>query len=203
MGESFGSSAEARGEVVFNTWMTGYQEVLTDPSYADQMVCMTYPLIGNYGINSGDSQSRKIQVKGFIVKEAAEGPNHWQMERLLADELAAAGVPGIKGVDTRALTRHIREYGALKGVITCDLSNLEETVREIQTWRNSELPVPEVSTREIYTLPALAPAADGSYYKVAALDFGIKGNILQAMRFKGFEVAVFPYNASVRDILGA
>jgi len=200
-GESFGASEETRGEVVFNTGMTGYQEVLTDPSYADQIVCMTYPLIGNYGINIEDNQSPKIQVKGFIVKEAADGPNHWQMESLLSERLAAAGVPGIKGIDTRALTRHIREYGVLKGIMTCDLSNLDKTAQEIKEWQNLEKVVSTVSTREIYNLPALSAAADGRYYKVVAVDFGIKGNILQVMRTKGFNVTVVPYDTSAEDIL--
>jgi len=200
-GEFFGAPLEARGEVVFNTGMTGYQEVLTDPSYADQIVCMTYPLVGNYGINGKDNQSEKIQVRGFIVKEAASGPNHWEMEHLLADTLLAAGIPGIKGIDTRALTRHIREYGALKGVISPELSNLPALAEEMKEWRNTPKIVAEVSTREAYFLPALAPAFTGRNYRVAALDFGIKRNILQAMRQKGFDVTVLPYNTSAEEIL--
>jgi len=200
-GESFGAYGETRGEVVFNTGMTGYQEVLTDPSYADQIVCMTYPLIGNYGINKQDNQSGKIQVKGYVVKEVAEGPNHWQMESFLSERLSAAGVPGIKGIDTRALTRHIREHGVLKGIITCDLSDLERSVREIREWKDTERVVPGVSTREIYTLPALVPGVDGRNYKVVAVDFGIKQNILQTMQNKGFEVTVVPYNTPAQKIL--
>ncbi len=201
LGESFGAAGEAWGEVVFNTGMTGYQEVLTDPSYADQIVCMTYPLVGNYGINEVDDQSHKIQVRGFIVKEAASDPNHWQMESLLSEKLAEAGVPGIKGIDTRALTRHIREYGVLRGVITCDLSQLEKIKAEIKEWCNPEKAVPAVSTPEIYRLPALAQGLYGRYYHVVAIDFGIKGNILHAMQQKGFNITVVPYNTTVEDIL--
>jgi carbamoyl-phosphate synthase small subunit len=200
-GEAFGAAGEAWGEVVFNTGMTGYQEVLTDPSYADQIVCMTYPLVGNYGINEEDSQSKKIQVKGFIVKEAAAGPNHWQMACLLSEKLRQAGIPGITGIDTRALTRHIREYGVLKGVITSDLSDLEKMKATVKAWQNVEKPVPLVSTPEIYTLPALDKSPAGKKYHVVAIDFGIKGNILRAMRQKGFEVTVVPYHTSAEKIM--
>jgi carbamoyl-phosphate synthase small subunit len=201
LGESFGAQGEAWGEVVFNTGMTGYQEVLTDPSYADQIVCMTYPLVGNYGINLEDDQSANIQVRGYIVKEAASGPNHWQMEKMLSDKLAEAGVPGIKGIDTRALTRHIREYGALKGVITCKLDNLEQVKTAVKEWRYPERIVPVVSTPEVYQLPALNPGFNGQNYHVVAIDFGIKRNILHAMQEKGFQVTVVPFNTSVEDIL--
>jgi len=201
IGESFGAAGEAWGEVVFNTGMTGYQEVLTDPSYADQIVCMTYPLIGNYGINSVDNQSEKIQVRGFIVKEAATGPNHWQMEKLLSEKLEQAGIPGIKVIDTRALTRHIREFGVLRGIITCDLSNLEKTQAEIKQWKNPERAVPTVSTPKTYQLPTLSKKPNEKSHHVIAIDFGIKRNILHAMQLKGFCVTVVPYNTSVQDIL--
>lgn len=198
-GESFGAVGETKGEVVFNTGMTGYQEVLTDPSYADQMVCMTYPLIGNYGINAEDNQSKKVQVRGFIVKEAAAGPNHWQMQASLSEKLAEAGIVGIMGIDTRALTRHIREHGVLKGLITNDLRELEKKAAELKTWQNISEIVAEVSTDSVYTLPSAADIS--KRYRVVAMDFGIKGNILEAMALKGFEVAVVPYNTKSSDIL--
>lgn len=202
VGESFGARGEARGEVVFNTGMTGYQEVLTDPSYADQIVCMTYPLIGNYGINIHDNQSSKIKARGFIVKEAASDPNHWQLTNTLDQELAKANIPGIKGIDTRALTRHIREYGVLKGIITTDLSDLEKVKKDIKGWDNKENIVAGVSTKVIYSLQAI-PSQNRSdkKYHVAALDFGIKNNILEAMRKKGFDITVVPYNTPATDIL--
>lgn len=202
IGESFGAQTEARGEVVFNTGMTGYQEVLTDPSYADQIVCMTYPLIGNYGINLEDNQSSKIKARGFIVKEAASDPNHWQLTETLDQELSKANIPGIKGIDTRALTRHIREYGVLKGIITTDLSDLEKVKKDIKGWDNKEDIVAGVSTKEMYSLKAI-PSQDKSdkKYHVVALDFGIKNNILEAMRKKGFDITVVPYNTPATDIL--
>lgn len=202
LGESFGAETESRGEVVFNTGMTGYQEILTDPSYANQIVCMTYPLVGNYGVNKEDSQSDEIQVKGFIVKEAALSPNHWQMESNLSEKLIKAGIPGIKGIDTRFLTRHIREFGVLKGVITCDLSNLVKTAQEIRSWRNTERTVPAVSTRSMYTLPSIHQEDRREKpFHVVAVDYGIKKNILHAMQRKGFAITVVPYNASAEEIL--
>ncbi|MGC7871525.1 glutamine-hydrolyzing carbamoyl-phosphate synthase small subunit [Desulfosporosinus sp. SYSU MS00001] len=199
MGESFGASGETWGEVVFNTGMTGYQEVLTDPSYAGQMVCMTYPLIGNYGINKQDNQSEKVQVQGFIVKEAALNPNHWQLEKNISRTLAQAGVVGIKGIDTRALTRIIREYGVLRGVITTRLEHLNEITANLKTWQVPENVVADVSTKKIYTLPP-TKSEKGSFH-VVVMDFGIKKNILQAMQAQGFQLTVVPYNTSAEQIL--
>lgn len=205
MGESFGATGEAWGEVVFNTGMTGYQEVLTDPSYAGQMVCMTYPLIGNYGINKGDNQSSKIQVQGFIVKEASRYPSHWQMEKNLSRVLAQAGVLGIKGIDTRALTRTIREHGVLRGVITTELEDLAAFIPRLNAWKVPEDVVAKVSTPEIYTLPSAGVGedaeTDADAFHVVVMDFGIKRNILQAMRDKGFRLTVVPHTTSAEDIL--
>ncbi|MDA8227526.1 MAG: glutamine-hydrolyzing carbamoyl-phosphate synthase small subunit [Desulfitobacterium hafniense] len=199
IGESFGATGETKGEVVFNTGMTGYQEVLTDPSYSGQIVCMTYPLIGNYGINPYDNQSAKIQVEGFIVKEAARNPNHWQMEKNLSRSLAQAGVVGIKGIDTRALTRIIREHGVLRGIITTNMDSLSEVAGRLKDWQVPHEVVARVSTKEIYSLPPLKETQEK--FHVAVLDFGIKGNILRAMQEKGFKLTVVPYNAKVKDIL--
>ncbi|ODA42150.1 glutamine-hydrolyzing carbamoyl-phosphate synthase small subunit [Desulfosporosinus sp. BG] len=199
MGESFGATGEAFGEVVFNTGMTGYQEVLTDPSYAGQMVCMTYPLIGNYGINRLDDQSEKAQVQGFIVKEAARNPSHWQMEKNLSRTLAQAGVVGIKGIDTRALTRIIREHGVLRGVITTETENLNELIPKLKEWLVPADVVAKVSTPKIYTLP---PAqAEKDPFHVVVIDFGIKKNILQAMQESGFRLTVVPHSASAEQII--
>lgn len=199
MGESFGATGEALGEVVFNTGMTGYQEVLTDPSYAGQMVCMTYPLIGNYGINSMDDQSEKPQVQGFIVKEAARNPSHWQMEKNLSRTLAQAGVVGIKGIDTRALTRIIREHGVLRGVITTEIENIDELVPRLKAWLAPPDIVAKVSTPEIYTLSAAQTERES--FHVVVIDFGIKRNILQAMQDNGFRLTVVPYTTSAEQIL--
>lgn len=205
MGESFGTNGEAWGEVVFNTGMTGYQEVLTDPSYAGQMVCMTYPLIGNYGINDIDYQSKKIQVQGFIVKEAAQNPNHWQAEKDLSQALAQAGIVGIKGIDTRALTRLIREHGVLRGVITTELDYLEELPARLQAWEVPSEVVAQVSTQEVYSVSPskddLVNSTDSEPFHVVVLDFGIKENILRAMQEKGFTLTVVPYSTTAEEIL--
>lgn len=200
MGESFGATGEAFGEVVFNTGMTGYQEVLTDPSYSGQMVCMTYPLIGNYGINRMDDQSEKAQVQGFIVKEAARNPSHWQMEKNLSRTLAQAGVVGIKGIDTRALTRMIREHGVLRGVITSEIDNLSELIPRVKAWLVPADVVARVSTSEIYTLPS-TQTAKGPLH-VVVVDFGIKRNILHAMQESGFLLTVVPHTTSAEQIIG-
>ena len=207
-GESFGATGEVWGEVVFNTGMTGYQEVLTDPSYAGQMVCMTYPLIGNYGINIEDNQSKKIQVQGFIVKEAALNPNHWQMDRNISRALVQAGVVGIKGIDTRALTRHIREHAVLKGAITTDLDKLPELVKKLQAWQSPEDLVAQVSTPSIYALSekkqeetSMARIQQDEPFHVVVLDFGIKDNILRSMQEIGFRQTVVPYSTTAKEIL--
>lgn len=226
MGESCGASGEAWGEVVFNTGMTGYQEVLTDPSYAGQMVCMTYPLIGNYGINACDHQSKKIQVQGFIVKEVARNPSHWQLEKNLSRTLAQAGVVGIKGLDTRALTRLIREHGVLRGAITTNLENLQELSEKLKDWEVPQDVVAQVSTKDRYTLPPILKGdvlgagtetfsgpeeslgeakekiqdAKRSYH-VVVMDFGIKGNILHAMQEEGYSLTVVPYSTSAKEVL--
>ncbi|TWH55955.1 carbamoyl-phosphate synthase small subunit [Desulfitobacterium sp. LBE] len=201
MGESFGAGGEIRGEVVFNTGMTGYQEVLTDPSYKGQMVCMTYPLIGNYGINALDHQSSQIQVQGFIVKEAARNPNHWQLEKNISRALAQAGVVGIKGIDTRALTRIIREHGVLRGMITTELGELDQKALELKNWKIPQDAVAQVSTRETYTLPPLGKTDPQKPFQVVVIDFGIKGSILRAMQEEGYALTVVPYSASAQEIL--
>jgi len=199
IGESYGATGEAFGEVVFNTGMTGYQEVLTDPSYAGQMVCMTYPLIGNYGINGIDDQSEKAQVQGFIVKEAARNPSHWQMEKNLSRTLAQAGVVGIKGIDTRALTRMIREHGVLRGVITTETEHLSELIPKVKAWHAPAEVVATVSTSEIYTLPPTQIQKEP--FHVVVIDFGIKRNILHAMQACGFRLTVVPHTMTAEQIL--
>ncbi|MHB8126451.1 MAG: glutamine-hydrolyzing carbamoyl-phosphate synthase small subunit [Desulfitobacteriaceae bacterium] len=207
-GESFGAVGEVRGEVVFNTGMTGYQEVLTDPSYAGQMVCMTYPLVGNYGLNNQDDQSEKIQVQGFIVKEASLNPNHWQMDKNLSLTLAQAGVVGIKGIDTRALTRLIREHGVLKGAITTELAKLPELVKKLQAWQPPQDWVAQVSTPATYTLIEKKQekvfgerVQQDEPFHVVVMDFGIKRNILRSMQELGFRQTVVPYSTTAKEIL--
>src|SRR6195256_3060298 len=127
-GESFGASSTQVGEICFNTSMTGYQEVLTDPSYRGQIVAMTYPLIGNYGTNALDQESREPHVRGFVIEELSEIPSSWRSEISLEDYLARWNIPGVQGIDTRALTRHLRERGAMKACLTSEVISEEEAV---------------------------------------------------------------------------
>ena len=128
-GESFGATGTSVGEICFNTSMTGYQEVLTDPSYRGQIVAMTYPLIGNYGVNAVDAESRSPHVRGFVIEELCEIPSNWRAEGSLDDYLQQWKIPGVQGIDTRALTRHLRTLGAMKACLTTDLISAEEATK--------------------------------------------------------------------------
>jgi carbamoyl-phosphate synthase small subunit len=197
-GHAFAGEGEVFGEVVFNTSMTGYQEVLTDPSYRAQIVTMTYPLIGNYGINSEDSESKCIQVEAFVVKEYEPVPSNWRAQTTLADYLNGAGKIGIEGVDTRALTRHIRTAGAMKGVIsTTDLDSvsLVNKAKTSQGLVGLDL-VKEVTCAEPYTWQndTVAP------FHVIAFDFGIKFNIIRSLVERGCSVTVVPAHTTAEEI---
>jgi len=205
-GRSFTGHCEAVGEVVFNTSMSGYQEILTDPSYCGQMVTMTYPLIGNYGINDQDVESDRIQVRALLVKEYQPMPSNWRSQRSLADYLKASAIPGIEGLDTRALTRHIRLQGAMKAALsTQDLdpesmvekarqspnmegSDLvkEVTCREPMLWQNGH-PVPLDSGLDQFQWPD-KPGA----FRVVAVDFGVKYNILRSLEQRGCTILQVP-----------
>lgn len=205
---SFTGPGETWGELVFNTGMTGYQEVLTDPSYRGQMVTMTYPLIGNYGVNPEDVESDRIQVAGFIVREYQEIPSNFRATATLADYLSSHGVMGIEGLDTRALTRHIRKAGAMRAMIsTRDLDPASlvrragetpslvgrDLVREVTTpvpyrWtggKKAPLSAGEALNEGLWKEKGLRPA-------VVAFDFGIKYNILRCLEAEGFEIVVVP-----------
>ncbi len=178
------------GEVVFNTSMTGYQEVLTDPSYKGQIVTMTYPLIGNYGINAEDVESGRIQVEGFVVREYEPVPSNWRSRETLSHYLNRQGIVGIEGVDTRALTRHIRLAGAMKGVIsTSDLdpASLTQKARASRGLVGRDL-VKDVTCQEAY----LWPHEKGTRHKVVALDCGIKFNIVRSLAERGCDVTIVP-----------
>ena len=186
------------GEVVFNTSMTGYQEVLTDPSYKGQIVTMTYPLIGNYGVNSEDIESEKIQVEGFVVREYEPVPSNWRSEQALADYLDNQGIIGIEGVDTRALTRHIRLAGAMRGVISTrdlDPDSLVEKARASQGLVGRDL-VKEVTCHKPYEWPQDKEAR----FKVVVLDCGVKYHICRSLAEKGCRVTVVPAHASAEEI---
>lgn len=197
-GEAYGAEGETFGEAVFNTGMTGYQETLTDPSYHRQVVVMTAPHIGNTGINDEDPESRRIWVAGYVVRDPARRASSWRSRRSLDDELREQGVVGISGIDTRALTRHLRERGAMRvGISTTetDPAALLERVRASGEMAGSEL-APEVSTREAYVVPAIGERR----FTVAALDLGIKSMTPQRMAERGIEVHVLPATASLEEI---
>src|SRR5215217_6847924 len=171
-GRSWGAEGEALGEMVFNTSMSGYQEVLTDPSYAGQIVCMTYPLIGNYGVNHADEESSRPWVEGFVVREASRTMSNWRSEETLDAYLKRWNVPGIERIDTRALVRHIRDKGAMRACISSidlDEQSLLEKARASAPMENREL-ASVVTTAEVYEIPA----AVVERFHVVCYDFGVK-----------------------------
>lgn len=198
-GEAYGAEGETFGEAVFNTGMTGYQETLTDPSYHRQVVVMTAPHIGNTGVNDEDPESRRIWVAGYVVRDPARRVSSWRATRSLDEELRDQGVVGISGVDTRALTRHLRERGAMRvGISTTetDPAALLERVRGSAQMAGSEL-ASAVSTDKTYVVPA----AGEKRFTVAALDLGIKSMTPARMAERGIEVHVLPATASLDDVL--
>jgi carbamoyl-phosphate synthase small subunit len=224
-GTAFGAAGESIGEVVFNTSMTGYQEILTDPSYAGQMVTMTYPLIGNYGINEVDFESLSPKATGFIIKELSHITSNWRSQMTLDQFLIEHHIVGIQGIDTRALTRHIREAGAQQGIISSqdlDSRSLLEKVRAAPGLIGRDL-VKEVTCPEPYkwdkglcswqpnpqALPGdptthFAPTpTEKARFKVAAYDYGIKHNILRGLVSAGCEVTVYPANTPAEQILAS
>jgi carbamoyl-phosphate synthase small subunit len=202
-GTGFGAAGETFGEMVFNTGMTGYQETLTDPSYARQIVAMTAPHIGNTGINDEDPESRRIWVSGFVVREPARIASSWRSQRSLDAELAAQGVPGIAITGTRALTRRLRERGAMRaGVSTteADPAALLERVLASPSMAGADL-AREVSSPEPY--PVDPPAGTPTRFRVAAVDLGIKAATPRAMALRGCQVTVLPAASTAADILAA
>ncbi|TZE83621.1 glutamine-hydrolyzing carbamoyl-phosphate synthase small subunit [Calorimonas adulescens] len=193
-GEAFGASDFTRGEVVFNTGMTGYQEILTDPSYAGQIVVMTYPLIGNYGINDDDSQSDGPRVRGFVVKKVEDKPVNFRSCMTLGDYLKAHCVSGISGIDTRSLVKKIRSSGTMKGFITTDIKDInEQRIKDLFLEGEVEL-LKEVSVKKPYTI-------EGKGKRVAVIDLGIKRNILKCFSHFDFQISVFPYNATASQVM--
>ncbi|NJQ01533.1 glutamine-hydrolyzing carbamoyl-phosphate synthase small subunit [Streptomyces zingiberis] len=199
-GHAYGAVGETVGEAVFSTGMTGYQETLTDPSYHRQVVVMTAPHIGNTGINDEDPESRRIWVAGYVVRDPARTPSSWRSVRTLDEELTAQGVVGISGVDTRALTRHLRERGAMRvGIFSGERIAAEETllarVRSAPAMEGADL-CGEVATAEPYVVPAIGEKR----FTVAAIDLGIKGMTPHRMAERGIEVHVLPANATPEDV---
>ena len=192
-GKAFGYLKECVGEVVFNTGMTGYQEVLTDPSYYGQIVTMTYPLIGNYGINLEDLESKEPKVRGFIVREKCQYPNNFRCELELETYLAQNKILGLDGIDTRALTKILRNNGTMKGIIVLDNSNLEDVKDKLEAFSNRDA-VSIVSTNKKYEI-------SGEGKNVAIIDFGIKQNIIRNFVKRGCNVTVFPYDFKAEEVL--
>jgi len=196
-GYSFGAKGEKCGEVVFNTSLTGYQEIITDPSYKGQIVTMTYPLIGNYGVNSQDVESRRPFLEGFIVKECSRIPSNWRSGMPLGEYLAKNNIIGIEGVDTRALTRHIRLQGAMKAVISTEDLDDKELIKKAKKspgLLGRDL-VKEVTCQEQYQWQG-----SGKYH-VVVIDCGVKFNILRILAERNCKVTVLPYNTSSEQIL--
>jgi len=227
IGESFGATGEQSGEICFNTSMTGYQEILTDPSYRGQIVTMTYPHIGNYGVNSKDTESRTPHVRGFVIEELCEVPSNWRSEASLDSYLKDNNIIGIQGIDTRALTKHIREKGAMKAFLGTGEIDPSEAVEKAAS-SNSMLGadfVREVTTEESYhwdsdgkesrqwvlANPTTKPdEVDGKdhylslpeiKYNIVAYDFGVKRNILRCLRREGFDVTVVNARTKASDVL--
>lgn len=209
-GKALGAIGETNGEVVFNTSMTGYQEILTDPSYHGEIVTMTYTQIGNYGVNSEDAESKKPHLSGFVVKEACDFPSNWRAEMSLDAWLKEHNIVGIQGIDTRALVRHIRDMGAQAGVISSVDLNPESVINKAQKAPSivgRDL-VKEVTCNEPYVweegvweLESGYAAAGKPLYNVVAYDFGIKLNILRNLVSRNCAVTVVPANTPAEDVL--
>ncbi|MFD3488293.1 glutamine-hydrolyzing carbamoyl-phosphate synthase small subunit [Streptomyces sp. NPDC058665] len=204
-GRAYGAEGETFGEAVFSTGMTGYQETLTDPSYHRQVVVMTAPHIGNTGVNDEDDESARIWVAGYVVRDPARIPSNWRSRRPLDEELVRQGIVGISGVDTRALTRHLRERGAMRvgifsgdalvGGAPADDAALTARVRQAPGMKGANLSA-EVAATETYVVPAVGTKR----FTVAAIDLGIKGMTPRRMAERGIEVHVLPATATVDDV---
>ncbi|MEP6699323.1 MAG: glutamine-hydrolyzing carbamoyl-phosphate synthase small subunit [Verrucomicrobiota bacterium] len=220
-GESFGATGSCVGEVCFNTSMTGYQEVLTDPSYRGQIVAMTYPLIGNYGTNTLDQESHSPHVRGFVIEELSEVSSNWRSEMSLEDYLRQWKIPGVQGIDTRALTRHLRNRGAMKACLTSEALSENEAVaqaiagagvigmdyvREVSTpvsyeWDPEHQLSPRWSVASGNADEVIRQPLPPVRHRIVAYDYGIKENILRRLRQNGFAVTVVPAATSAAEVL--
>ena len=203
-GRSFGKTGETFGEAVFTTGMTGYQETLTDPSYYQQIVIQTAPHIGNTGINDEDDESSRIWVSGYVVRDPSRMSSNWRSKRTLDEELVNQNIVGISGIDTRALTRHLRDKGAMRaGIFSQDIDsqNSEYFLNKVKNspqMKGADL-CGMVSTKESYVVPAVGK----TLYKVAAIDLGMKNGILHNLTTRGIELTVLPVSASADEVLAA
>jgi len=198
-GYTFGAEDTTYGEVVFNTSMSGYQEMLTDPSYAGQILVLTYPLIGNYGINLEDDESRQVQVRGLVVRENCTAPSHWHSTNTLDGYLKLHGIPGLSGTDVRALTRKLRSSGVMMGILSSEMGP-EGALKELKSlprYNDSDF-VLGVSTEEPYVWQ---PLQECPSYEIAVIDCGLKYNILRILRSAGCRCTVVPSDSNAEDIL--
>lgn len=215
-GESIGAPGTTIGEVVFATAMTGYQEMLTDPSFAGQLLTLTYPLVGNYGVNPEDVESGKIQVEGFIVRELCEEPSNWRANMSLREYLTSNGIVSMQGIDTRALTRHLRVRGVMMGAMSTELttSELKNTIESAPNYGDLNF-VERVSTDKSYEwtgdecskipspfpLPRGEGKGEGPQCRIALVDMGVKRNIARCLAKECCQVTVLPWNATAEDVL--
>ena len=207
-GEGFGAETETTGEVVFNTAMTGYQEVLSDPSYCGQILTFTYPLLGNYGVNDEDWESEKLRAQGAVCRDLCDFPSNWRSTGTLHDLLAQRGVPGISGIDTRALTRHLRDRGTMRGCLSTQSVNADELVEKARRSPRMEgLALADLVTCiEPYWWSEHGPVEQEPVSErdrplAAVLDFGVKWNILRRLRAEGFRVRVLPARTPAAEVL--
>ena len=214
-GESIGASGTTIGEAVFATAMTGYQEMLTDPSFAGQLLTLTYPLVGNYGVNPEDVESGKIQVAGFIIRELCEEPNNWRSSGSLRDYLVDNGTVALQGIDTRALTRHLRVSGVMMGAMSTELTTAELRAEIENTPYYGDINfVERVSTKDTYewtgdecsrslqvSIPGGMQQGEEPRCRVAVIDCGIKRNIARCLAKQACKVTILPWNASADDVL--
>jgi len=194
IGDAFGGDVDKIGEVVFNTGMTGYQEILSDPSYCGQIITMTYPLIGNYGINRDDFESIIPSLSGLIVKEVADFPSNWRSGFSLDEYMKIKNIPGISGIDTRKLTKMIRERGTVKGVICSITKDPEMMLHQVRATVLPKNQVQKVSTKKAYPSP-------GRGHRVVVVDFGMKHGILRELNNRNCDVIVVPHNTTAEEIM--
>ena len=194
-GEGFGKCGETAGEIVFNTCMTGYQEISTDPSYNGQIVTMTYPLIGNYGFNDIDNESYKPHVQGFIVKELCSTPSNWRNNLDPNQYFIKHNIVGIKSIDTRALTQHIRKFGSMFGIISTECGNLDILGKKLKGYQNQ----PRNLVMEVTTKTPVHIAGTGK--KVVLIDFGVKSNIIRSLQSRDCDIHILPAFSTYDEIM--
>ncbi len=207
-GERFGAPSTAEGEVVFSTSMTGYQEMCTDPSYHGQILCLTYPMVGNYGVSELHDQSVRPWVSGLVVRQHSNAPSHWGSEGTLDEYLKRHDIPGISGVDTRALTRHIRSHGSRRGIIVAGETG-EDTAALVRRAREARLPSELAGIGEVSGKNALVggdvqlkpPTDAAEHHRVVVIDCGLKTNILRSLAERAAETVVVPYSATAEEVL--